>query len=309
MSDHERGAYTPPTDAPLTFDARQPVRGARPFPFTLIISILVLVGLGGAIAYFYSSGVRHAGDAPQTVGAPVAGMKAAAPAEGQPQDPAAGLQIYKTEGGKAAPAGAPKFTAPPEQPQARAEPPAPKVVVTPAAPAAAPTLRPAIPSAPPPAAKAEAPKPSLKVEMPAAKPAAAKPEVVKAPPAKAEPAKAAPAKPDAKAASQAKPEAKVASPAKPETKVASPAPAAKAATGVAAVQIGAFSSQALADKGWSDAVAVAPGPAAGKGKSVEGVDVNGKTLFRTQVTGFGSRADATAFCDKLKAAGKACFVK
>jgi cell division septation protein DedD len=85
-------------------------------------------------------------------------------------------------------------------------------------------------------------------------------------------------------------------------------PAAKAA-GVAAVQIGAFSSQALADKGWSDAAAVAPGAAAGKGKSVEKVDKDGKTLFRTQLTGFASRANAVAFCDKLKAAGKACFVK
>ncbi|PZR36378.1 MAG: sporulation protein, partial [Caulobacter segnis] len=32
MSDPHRGAYTPPTDAPLSFDARQPVRGARPLP-------------------------------------------------------------------------------------------------------------------------------------------------------------------------------------------------------------------------------------------------------------------------------------
>ena len=39
MSDHERGAYAPPTDTPLSFDARQPVRGDRPAPFTLIISI------------------------------------------------------------------------------------------------------------------------------------------------------------------------------------------------------------------------------------------------------------------------------
>ena len=75
------------------------------------------------------------------------------------------------------------------------------------------------------------------------------------------------------------------------------------------MQIGAFSSQALADKGWSDAAGVAPGLAAGKGKSVEKVDKDGKTLFRTQVTGFASRDAATAFCNKLKAAGKACFVK
>ena len=43
MSDHERGAYTPPhADAPLSFDPRQPVRGARPIPLTLILSVLVL---------------------------------------------------------------------------------------------------------------------------------------------------------------------------------------------------------------------------------------------------------------------------
>jgi hypothetical protein len=301
MSDHERGAYTPPTDAPLSFDARQPVRGSRPIPFTLIISVLVLVGLAAAIFVFYRSGVRQAGQPPQTVGAPVAGMKAPPPAEAQPQDPAAGLQIYKTEGGKG-PLGqsAPKFTPPPEQPQARAEP-APKVVVAPLGPATpaapAPTLRPSIPSQPPaaatpaPAAKAETPKPAPKTEAP-------KPAPVKAAPAPAAKATPVPAK---------------AAPAKPETKPVAAAPAAQASaaktTGVAAVQIGAFSSQALADKGWSDAAAVAPGAAAGKGKSVEKVDKDGKTLFRTQVTGFASRADATAFCDKLKAAGKACFVK
>jgi hypothetical protein len=56
MSDHERGAYTPPTDAPLSFDARQPVRGARPIPFTLIIGLVVLAGLAAAIFVFYRSG-------------------------------------------------------------------------------------------------------------------------------------------------------------------------------------------------------------------------------------------------------------
>jgi hypothetical protein len=299
MSDHERGAYTPPTDAPLSFDARQPVRGSRPLPFTLIISILVLAGLAAAIFIFYRSGVRQAGQPPQAVGVPVGGMKAAPPAEAQPQDPAAGLQIYKTEGGKAASDGAisPQFTAPPEQPQARPQPAAPAVVVTPAAPAApaqpAPTLRPSIPAQPPAAA------------TPAARP---KPEPAAAKPAPAPKAEASAPKP-APAAKAAAPAPAKPAPAKPEAKAAGPTPAAKPAGGVAAVQIGAFSSQALADKGWSDAAAVAPGAAAGKGKSVEKVDKDGKTLFRTQVTGFASRADAAAFCDKLKAAGKACFVK
>jgi hypothetical protein len=305
MSDHERGAYTPPTDAPLSFDARQPVRGSRPIPFTLIISVLVLVGLAAAIFVFYRSGVRQAGQPPHTVGAPVAGMKAPPPAEAQPQDPAAGLQIYKSEGGKA-PLGpsSPQFTPPPEQPQARAGAAAPKVVVAPLAPATpaapAPTLRPSIPSQPPAAAT---PAPAAKAEAPKAETPAPKPAPVKAAPAPA--AKATPAAPTPARAAPAKPETKPAA--------AAPAPAAQASAvksaGVAAVQIGAFSSQALADKGWSDAAAVAPGAAAGKGKSVEKVDKDGKTLFRTQVTGFTSRADATAFCDKLKAAGKACFVK
>ncbi|HLZ77290.1 SPOR domain-containing protein [Phenylobacterium sp.] len=306
MSDHERGAYTPPTDAPLSFDARQPVRGARPMPFTLIISVLVLLGVAAAIFVFYRSGVRQAGQPPQAVGAPVSAMKAPPPAEAQPQDPAAGLQIYKTEGGKAAsgPA-APTFTPGPEQPQARPEPAQPKVVAAPITPAApppaapsaagtpaqpAPTLRPSIPAQPPAAAT---PAPAAKVEPPAPKPA---PKADKAPapaPAKPAPAKAEPAKP-------AKAEAK------PEPKAVTPAPA---KAGAAFVQIGAVSSTALADKAWTDAAAIAPGLAAGKGKNVEKVDVNGKTLYRVQVTGFGDRASATAFCDKLKAAGKACFVK
>jgi len=276
MSDHERGAYTPPTDSPLSFDARQPVRGSRPIPFTLIISILVLAGLAVAIFIFYRSGVRQAGEAPQTVGTPVGEMKAPPPAEAQPQDPAAGLQIYKED--QTGPA-QPHFTAPPEQPQSRSAPPA--VVIAPAAApttpvTAGPALRPAI--APPPAP----------VTTPAVKVATA------APP----PAAKAPPKPAAKAPPTPAPVAKAA------------APAAKpAAGGGAVVQIGAVSSTALADKAWKDAVAVAPGLAAGKGKSVEKIDKNGGTLYRTAVTGFASRDAAAAFCAKLKAAGKSCFVR
>src|ERR1700758_4961298 len=120
MSEQERGAYAPPTaDAPLSFDARQPVRGARPFPVTLIISGLVLVGLVVVIFLFYRSGVREAGQTPQAVGAPVGAMKPPAPPAPQPQAPAAGLQIYQSEN-NAQPAqgqaGQPNFVPPPEQP-------------------------------------------------------------------------------------------------------------------------------------------------------------------------------------------------
>src|SRR3954466_7008704 len=85
MSDHDRGAYAPPTDAPLSFDARQPVRGSRPLPVTLIISVLVLAGLGVAIFMFYRGGVRQAGQPPVAVGQPVAGIKAPPPAQAPPR--------------------------------------------------------------------------------------------------------------------------------------------------------------------------------------------------------------------------------
>jgi cell division protein FtsN len=72
------------------------------------------------------------------------------------------------------------------------------------------------------------------------------------------------------------------------------------------VQIGAFSSAALADKGFADAVAIAGG---GHGKVVTPVPVNGSTLYRTSVTGFSTRESAAAYCAALKAAGKSCFVR
>ena len=46
-----------------------------------------------------------------------------------------------------------------------------------------------------------------------------------------------------------------------------------------------------------------------KGKLVESIDRDGKTLFRGAVAGFASRADAVAFCAKLKADGRACIVR
>jgi outer membrane biosynthesis protein TonB len=274
MSDHERGAYTPPTaDAPLSFDPRQPVRGARPIPFTLILSVLVLAALVAAIFVFYQSGVRQAGQAPQTVGEPVAGIKSAAPAEAQPQDPAAGLQIYRSDEGQPMETVAPTFTPPPEEPAPRPMP-TPKVVVTQAPPV----------QAAPPTATSQALKPAIP---------ATPVQKVAPPPAPVQKVAAAPPAPKAP----------------PPVQKTEPAPAPKAASGGAVVQIGAVSSTALADKAWKDAVAAAPGLGAGKGKSVEKIERNGGTLYRTAVTGFASRADAQAFCAKLQAAGKSCFVR
>ena len=282
MSDHERGAYTPPTrDAPLSFDPRRPVRGERPIPVTLILSVLVLAALVAAIFMFYRSGVRQAAEAPQVVGAPIGGIKAPATPETQPQDPAAGLQIYKADDGGAIGAAPPEpaFVPPPEQPQAR---PTAPVVVTQAPPSAtAQALKPANPA------------PAVTTPPPAAKPAP--------PPAKATPApiRSAPIKPE--------PAPKVAPPAEIR-KPSIPEPKATSSSG-AVVQIGAVSSTALADKAWNDAVAAAPGLGAGKGKSVEKIERNGGTLYRTAVTGFATKADAQVFCARLQAAGKSCFVR
>jgi hypothetical protein len=267
MTDHERGAYTPPTDGGLSFDARQPVRGGGPAPMTLILSVLVLAGIVAAIFFFYRSGVRQAGQAPQPVGVPVGEMKAAPPSEAQPADPASGLQIYRSDAEPTADK-PPNFVPPPEEPAVRAAPSAPVVVTQAPAPAAK-TVQ---------AAPAPAIRPAIPVEPPAAKAAAA-------PPPKPAPVKQAAAKPE-------------------------PAPAKAApATGGAVVQIGAVTTTALANKAWSDAVAAAPGLAAGKGKSVTKIDKDGATLYRTAVTGFASKADAQAFCAKLKSAGKSCFVR
>lgn len=244
MSDHDRGAYTPPTDSPLSFDARRPVRGGGGGSSILLISaVILLVLIVGAGVWLYRDGLRGDDDAPQPVGAAVETAKVEPKASDQPEaDPAAGLTIHTDDGGIP---GDPTFAPGPEPVLPR---PAPTTVPTTA------ELRPAVPATPP----AVAPKPAAPVAV------------------------------------------------APRPVAPTPAPA---ATGAAMVQIGAFSSQALADKGWNDAASVSPGMAAGKGKRVEAIDKDGKTLFRTSVTGFASRADATAFCDRLKAAGKSCFVK
>jgi hypothetical protein len=174
---------------------------------------------------------------------------------------------------------APNFASAPEQPLPRPNP-APVVVVPPPAAGAGPQAVSA--AAPPP------PPPTL---------------------AGAQPAK--PAKPLTiaslanDAVSQAPPKSKagVVAP------MPAPAPAAVAAPAAGWVQIGAYSSPALAAKGWADIAKLAPATMAGKGKTVQPVTAGGAVLYRTYITGFASRDAAEAFCGKLKAAGKSCFVK
>ncbi len=323
MPNSDRGAYLPPPEEPLTFDARRPVRGRAPMPMMLFVSAGILFLLVVGIVVILRSGFgRVSGPAPM-VGKPVEAMKVAPPAGDQPEDPARGLQIYQQPEGQPLPA-APNFTPPPEQPQARADlvpapaPVQPQLAASAMAGSGAPpAFKPAV-GAVAPVTKPVAPKPAPVVVLSQTKPA---PVVVQAPAQKpvavavkptSTPVKPAPVAPSAaKSTVVAAPPAKT-SPAKvvkpAETKAEPQTPAKAASPGAASVQIGAFSSQALADKGWNDAAKIAPGAAVGKGKKVEAVDKGGATLYRTTVTGFASREAATAFCNQLKAAGKNCFV-
>lgn len=275
MTDPHRGAYTPPTDAPLTFDARRPVAagGRRPTPWALIVSVLVLLVMAGAVFYFYRSGVRAPNAAPQPVGTPIGAITAPAPPEAQPADPAAGLEIYKAA---QPPAGqAPTFAPAPEQPQPRP--------TTPVQTAAIPPAQPAPAAAAPDDAK---PKPQVYVLTQNGAPQGQTTYLNSTAPAPA-PAKA-----------------PVAATPKPAP-VAAPKPA-TVTPGNFVVQIGAVSSTALADTALAQAASIAGG---GHGKSITPVTVNGATLYRTAVTGFTTKEAAIAYCGKLKAAGKSCFVR
>jgi len=161
MTEPERGAYTPQTDPPLAFDARRPtLTYKRPLPFFLLLGLLVLAVLAGAVFWFYRSGVRGAGDAPQPVGTPIGEIMAPAPDQTGPGDPNAGLQVYKAD---ELSEGEPTFTPPPEQPKARPSTP----VETAALPPAGST------PAPKPKAETPAPKPKAETPAPAPKPAPA----------------------------------------------------------------------------------------------------------------------------------------
>ncbi len=108
-------------------------------------------------------------------------------------------------------------------------------------------------------------------------------------------------------ASTAQPAAKPAPPAKP---VAAPkqllpeTALAPSSGGGGSVQLGAFSSEAMANKAWSS-LASRFGFLSGLGHSVNATTVNGKTLYRLRA---GAGGQASSLCAKLKVAGEACSV-
>jgi len=234
MSQHDRGAYTPQTDAPLAFDARPPRGGGRPLPMALIASGLVLLVMVVAVVMYYRSGIRPAGAAPQVVGEPVVAMRTPPAADAQPTDPAAGLDVYASQDT----AGEPTFAPGLEQPAPR-------------------------------------PAPQAGLQVQTVDPSPVNPV------------------PQAQA-----PRAVAAAPAAPA-----------AVAGGAMVQIGAYSTSALADRGYGEIAAAFPGHMAGKAKRIEPLSVDGRTLYRGLVSGFADRAAAETFCDTLKASGRTCLVR
>jgi cell division protein FtsN len=114
---------------------------------------------------------------------------------------------------------------------------------------------------------------------------------------------------DAAGAPEASLEAPVARPAKAAAQPKPAVEAASAAGGAHMVQIGAYSSKPLAEKGWNDVAKLMPGDMAGHTESFEPVSKDGQTLYRAFIGGFGSRADAQAFCEQLKGQGHTCLVK
>jgi hypothetical protein len=248
-------------------------------PFALIASGAVLLVLVGAIALYYRSSAKT--EAGPAAGQQVAAVKTAPPADVEQKDAADYLEVYAAQNvPTTAQPTTPSFAPPPEQPQPR---PAPGLKVVPVetaqihAPAAAPVAAPA--------------------PLPPAKPVQVATAELKPPVAAPAPAAAPVAKP-----------VTVATAAPPAAPTAPPAPAATSSGG-AVVQIGAFSSNALADKGWQDIAAAFPGPMSGKSKKVEPLAKDGSTLYRTSIAGWADKASAQAFCAQLKAAGRACFVK
>ena len=88
-----------------------------------------------------------------------------------------------------------------------------------------------------------------------------------------------------------------------------PAPVATGSGGSAAVQIGAFSSTAVADREYAAVAARFPSFARNATKRVQEVTAsNGSTVYRTTFTGL-SAADARSFCAAIQAGGGDCLVR
>lgn len=102
--------------------------------------------------------------------------------------------------------------------------------------------------------------------------------------------------------------APVATPSQAAAPAAAPAPAAAAASGGVGVQVGAFSSKATAEAGWTKLVGQAGAALSGVPHRVVAGNADIGTVYRLQAVA-PDASSAQALCGKLKAAGISCQVK
>jgi len=265
-------------------------------PMTLIGSGAVLVVLLGALALHARHDAKSAAEPARPVGTPIAEVKVPAPATAQPKDPAA-VDVFggaaQTTQSAAQPPRSPTFAPPPEAPKPRAQLTVQTAETQPTRAARITTTTPSAPALPKGPLAATSPLPAYHAPTTATAPKPDATSVVaklaEGPAVKVAPAKVAPAK---LAAAQR-----------------APSQTAASVFGGAVVQIGAFSSISLSEKGWLDVSSAMGGLMSGKLKKVEAVEKDGKTFYRTSVVGFPSRSAADAFCRSLTAKGHACFAK
>jgi cell division septation protein DedD len=283
-----------PSDEPRAFDGRedefQDDEGSR-LPLLIVIALVVLASFGGVVWVAYTQGVqRGREDAPRILATEGKGTAK------EQTNPYAKLEIYKTPKPSSDAAG--QSSASPIQPE-RTTPPASQSSAAPnaeaenKAPAVTPKTAPVVPkpAAPPKAAPvqnmasaAKPPRPALgapkTITPPAARPQSVQ---VQPPTSNTEQASANPAAPP---------------PAQPVS---------AGGQGGYVLQIGSYTSEAEATASWQTYKQVHAG-VAGYAPDIKSADLGKRgTWYRLRIGPFGSLAEASAACARLKAQGASCL--
>lgn len=75
------------------------------------------------------------------------------------------------------------------------------------------------------------------------------------------------------------------------------------------MQIGAFSTEAAAERAYAEVAAAYPQFASGRTRGIQRVTTSdGRTVYRTTVNGL-SAQDARSFCGAMRASGRDCLVQ
>lgn len=277
----ERGPLDPNDDVRI-FDALEEdddPEGSR-LPLLIVLALLVLAMFGGVVWMAYSYGVVHGRSEPRVLAAQPGPVRVAPANPGGTKTPYKGFKIYEQpapqDEADAAPQPAPAAKPAPQK-TAQAEPQKPASAAAPAAKAITPkTMAPKVAAIAKPAPKPITSKPATP------KPLAAQPGHASAPPARLGTLAAGPAAPKA---------------------------AAPAAGGAYVLQIGAYKSQADAEKAWKSYKARHAALLAGYGPDIQKADLGAKgTWYRLRIAGFSGKDVALAVCTRLKAAGGSCFL-